>query len=237
MVNSRAINFTLAREAGLSTERFPKTHREADVAADAVARDLDRLSIQDQEKAIFDVYGIARDVEEDPNTIEAALTQLEMELEVIQEKEAYEHAKFLNPTYVTSRDFRLMFLRCELFDAKTAAKTIVYHFKIKQEMFGNGEILARDVTQSDLNERDLEILNAGFSQVLPTRDISGRTIHFICGDLNYPTFSGEIMRPYWYMMMAMLRDEELQKKGAIWVIYNFQDDDVDLDYSKKFQQN
>merc|ERR550537_89033 len=37
-------------------------------------------------------------------------------------------------------------------------------------------------------------------------------------------------------MMAMLRDEELQKKGAIWVIYDFQDDDVDLDYSKEFNK-
>jgi hypothetical protein len=98
-------------------------------------------------------------------------------------REAYERAKFLNRSYVENEKFRLMFLRTECFNPKSAAQTIATHFEIKRRIFGDGEVLARDVRQDDLNEEDLSKLNDGFIQVLPQRDAAGRTV--ICLNLGF----------------------------------------------------
>ena len=46
----------------------------------------------------------------------------------------------------------------------------------KKELFGSGEILGREIRLSDLSEDDMETLESGFMQVLPTRDAAGRSI-------------------------------------------------------------
>ena len=57
------------------------------------------------------------------------------------------------------------------------------HFEIKRRIFGEGEILGRDVLQTDLTEEDMERLRDGFVQVLPERDVAGRTV--ICLNLGF----------------------------------------------------
>ena len=175
----------LARSAGLAENRFPRTDEEADIAENALAKELEKMSLEEHEKLLFDIHGIALTEEEDPESLENALTELENKLRKIKrkKKEAYERAKFLNPAYVNSRRFRLMFLRSEGFDPAAAAKTIVAHFEIKRKIFGEGEILARDVVQSDLDLDDKAHLNDGFIQVLPEQDAAGRTV--ICLNLGF----------------------------------------------------
>lgn len=180
MVNKKAVCVELAREAGLSTERFPKTHQEVAKAEDALAKELEKMSLDEQEKALFDVHGISHvEVEEDPQMVQESLNKLELAIEGIEKKDAYNEAKFLNESYVTSKDFRMLFLRGEDFDIEVAAQTIVYHFELKKELFGNGEILAREVMQSDLEPADRYIVESGIYQLCSERDASGRTIQII----------------------------------------------------------
>jgi hypothetical protein len=96
---------------------------------------------------------------------------------------AYDRARFLNKKYVEAREFRLAFLRSEKFNAKSAAQTIVNHFEIKRRIFGDDEVLGRDVLQTALIEEDLERLKDGLTQVMPERDAAGRTI--ICLNLSF----------------------------------------------------
>lgn len=171
----------LARSAGLADNRFPQTHEEADKAEDVLTRELDKLSLDEHEKILFDVHGIARTEEFDDETLEQHLKKLDVEINKIKRKkrEAYEQAKFINRGYVLDPRFRLMFLRAEFFNAKAAANTIITHFDIKQRVFGSGEILGRDVRMSDLDEEDISLLRSGIMQVMPERDASGRAVFCI----------------------------------------------------------
>jgi hypothetical protein len=69
----------------------------------------------------------------------------------------------------------MMFLRCDEFRVKNAAKRMMKHFDMKIELFGVDK-LGRDITLNDFDPFDIECLNAGFFQVLPTRDRAGRAI-------------------------------------------------------------
>ena len=51
-------------------------------------------------------------------------------------RDAYDHAMYLSPEYVTNRQFRLLFLRGENYDVMNAAKRMLLHFHIKKELFG-----------------------------------------------------------------------------------------------------
>ena len=176
----------LARSAGLADYRFPVTNEEADIAEQALTEELQKLSLEEHEKLLFDIHGIARTESEDEGdslaikmeALEEALSKMKRK-----KKDAYERAKFLNRSYVECKKFRLIFLRAECFDPKAAAQTIATHFEIKRKIFGDGEVLARDVRQDDLDEDDLSKLNEGFIQVLPERDAAGRTV--ICLNLSF----------------------------------------------------
>ena len=95
-----------------------------------------------------------------------------------EEKEAYEHAKYLNEEYV--QNLRLKFLRADRFDVSMAGSRLVFHFAMKQELFPEddhgGDILGRNICYSDLNDDDVARLEEGWLQILPERDTAGRTV-------------------------------------------------------------
>lgn len=168
----------LARSAGLAVNRFPETQDEVALAEEVLARELEKLSLDEHEKIIFDVHGLPRySLEDDPAALEARLKDLELELRTItKDREAYDDARAINPSYVDNRKFRLLFLRSESYDARAAAEMIVCHFDAKKRLFGEGDILARDIWISDLNPTELQLLELGVMQVLPSRDAAGRTV-------------------------------------------------------------
>lgn len=194
MVNGKALSLDLAKKAGLTTDTFLTTKEEAAIAEEILAREVERIRLEDREKAIFDLYGISNhdSQSESPEIVHQALAELDKEIEKIKDKAAYDQAKFLNEEYVTSVELRLAFLRSERFEVPAAARTMVYHFALKQELFGSGEILAREVLQSDLNPDDFDIVNSGLFQIVPTSDAAGRCIQVV--SLDYP-FSNKDPRP------------------------------------------
>jgi hypothetical protein len=180
-INSMPDCFTkgFAEKSGMPQDRFPVTPQEVDEAEEILANELSALSLEEHEKILFDVHGISLVQDEDPPFLEAKFAELEAELQKIRNKFAYENAKYLNSSYVDDPAFPLMFLQSERFDTKLAAQRLVRHFEIKRELFGNGDILAREVRLSDLTKDDMETLESGFLQVLPTRDAAGRIIIFL----------------------------------------------------------
>ena len=169
----------LAQAAGLAMDRFPATHEEVAKAEQVLADELQKLTLQEHEQILFSVHGLPRcTLEDDSVAMETRLNDLEKELENIttKEREVYDEVRARNPTYVESTVFRRLFLRSESYDAKATADKIVGHFKLKKELFGEGEILCRQVCQSDLNPMDMELLEMGFMQVLSSRDVAGRVV-------------------------------------------------------------
>lgn len=157
-------------------QRLPDTDEEAAKAEELLAEELSNLSMSEQDVASFEVHGIATEVDETPELVSSSLIEMEKELQKINKKAAYEKALQMNPDYVTHQSFRLQFLRCESFNCKNAAKRIVLHFRQKEELFGSGEVLGRDVRLSDLEPHELEELKRGSLQVLPTADVAGRAV-------------------------------------------------------------
>ncbi len=162
-----------------SVHDFPTSSLEEHLAEKLLTEELDRLSLVEHEKIMFDVHGITQINQEDPLDVDILLQEIENQINKIRKKPAYEHALYFNKEYIQDRSFRLRFLRCDRFDSKLAAQRIVRHFQIKRELFGYIEILGRDVRLNDLSPDDTIALESGFIQVLPTRDAAGRSIFSI----------------------------------------------------------
>lgn len=157
-------------------QRLPGTAEEAASVEEMLADELSKLSMMEHDIVSFDVHGISVEIEETEEFTTYCLKEMEEELDKIKQKSAYEKALKMNPEYVTSRSLRLRFLRCESFNCEYAAKRLVLHFEQKEELFGSGDVLVRDVRLSDLDATTLEIVRSGAMQVLPTRDVSGRVV-------------------------------------------------------------
>jgi len=184
----------LAERFGLAKDRFPETEREIHQAEDALAKEMSRMSLVEQERILFDVHGIETTTPGDAASVgcsgesvascdpeshlEDYLRRFDEEVRRVStvDRTAYERAVYLDEDYV--RGMRTTFLRASNFDALAAAEGMAKYFTHKRELFGDG-ILARDVRLSDLTDYELEHLESGYLQLLPSRDASGRAVIFM----------------------------------------------------------
>jgi hypothetical protein len=140
-----------------------------------LAKELNRLSMQEREKVLYDVHGVAEVMPEGSEFVSTRLIQLELEIAKITEKAAYNQALMQDPNFVKNRNFRIRFLRAERFVAAEAAVRMVRHFQYKMELFGAGK-LVKDIKIEDLDSEDIKVLESGFIQLLPVRDRAGRAV-------------------------------------------------------------
>jgi hypothetical protein len=137
---------------------------------------MNQLSIEEQEKVLEDVHGIARAVDEPLDYVKNSLVLLEQELsKITRNKVAFDLAKSQSKEYVTSEKLQLMFLRAESFDADKAASRMVRFFHEKYKLFG-AEKLTKDIVLADLDPDDIAALESGVYQMLPEKDCAGRKV-------------------------------------------------------------
>jgi hypothetical protein len=144
-------------------------------AESQLARDLNKISLNEREKVYEDLHGVSGLVDESPELVASCLAELEPEIAKIRRRDAYIAAASKDSGYTSSRALRLQFLRAEHFDSKKAATRLVGFFERKLELFGL-DPLARDLLISDLNEEDKECLQSGLMTSVPVRDKAGRGI-------------------------------------------------------------
>ena len=144
-------------------------------ASSMLAREMNKLSVEEREKVLEDVHGIPRLVDEPKERIEACLALLETEITSVSRKAAYDLASFNSNEYTSSKKIRLMFLRAENYDPYNAASRMVRFFDQKYELFG-ADKLTKDITLDDLDPDDIAALERGFYQVLPEKDCAGRKV-------------------------------------------------------------
>jgi hypothetical protein len=140
-----------------------------------LTQDLTRMRIEDRERVLEDLHGIANVADEDPDLIERALYELDLELERKKRGTSYELAQSLNREYVAHRKLRLQFLRADDMDTKAAADRLIKFFDNKRHLFGI-DLLTKDIRRQDLDEYDMEALFSGMSQIAPEKDRAGRPI-------------------------------------------------------------
>lgn len=143
-----------------------------------LSKQLQQLSFQDREMINEEIHGVVcLCPDETPEMLVESLRMLTLEIDKITSKVGYNTALTLfGPTsYVNTDDFRLKFLRSELFDPKKAAIRLVNFLDLVLEYYGT-EALRRPIMLSDLGKEEIESLRAGNHQILPFRDRSGRKV-------------------------------------------------------------
>jgi hypothetical protein len=180
----------------------------------SLAKELTQLSLQEREKAYYDLHGVADAVQETPAFVTNRLADLEMELGKTKNKKAYELAKSQDEDYICGREFRLPFLRAETFDSKKAATRLVGFLEEKLRLFGL-KPLARELILSDLNQDDRSVLDLGFCSLAPLRDSAGRAVISFMPYFRGTSTVQNRLRAIMYIHCTIARDEEIQKKGAV----------------------
>ena len=94
----------------------------ANEAESILVRDLNELSLRERERVFEEVHGVAAGIDESPSLVELRLSQLEDEILKVRKRQAYDRALFLAPGVVKDPDFRLMFLRADLFDPRKTSQ-------------------------------------------------------------------------------------------------------------------
>jgi hypothetical protein len=173
----------------------------ADIDA-ILAKEMADLSVQEREHVVQDIHGIADETfrEEDNDFLQQRVQQFEDCLSRIEVKRAYDQALYQSPGYVRNNQFRLLFLRSELFNVQAAAQLMVLHFEEKQRLFG-ADLLGRDILWDDLSDGDRKELEKGSFQVLPIRDRAGRIV--VCS-LGNPFNEATSMNRVCLLLMSIL---------------------------------
>jgi len=112
-------------------------------------------------------------------------------------------------------NFRLRFLRAELFDVKRAVIRYFNYLNVVHELWG-AIALEREVRVSDFNRSESKLLRKGHIQILPFRDRSGRRIVTLLGGMSEDVDPIAWAKSIFYVWDASTRDSpESQKVGSI----------------------
>lgn len=111
----------------------------------------------------------------------------------------------------------LMFLRCELFNAKAAAKRYTKYWRRRASMFG--DVRARHSLSSPeaLVDSDVVALRKGYAVYAPgVSDVLGRCVLVVHpGRLDHKAYPRESMvRACWFVLHKILESEEFQRRGV-----------------------
>jgi len=169
-----------------------------------------------------DVYGQIHPVET-PELIANGLTNLEEELSKIpdKKKKALQQALIECPDVVND-SHKLMFLRCEVFNAKLAAKRLVKYWAKRLEIFGKSKAFKPLTYANIYNDVDDTSLRIVMFRSISGLDKTGRGLAF--GDpstLDPTKYAREdLIKSFWYIIHAGLEGNiSAQQKGVILLCY------------------
>jgi hypothetical protein len=146
-----------------------------------LSKELLELNVKDRNDIQEEIHGVkCLGVEETPQMIATALRLLMIELDHTNSSDANNvnnnsnsndtnnikfayylaRYKYYNISYINTIQFRLKFLRCELFDIKKTATRIIKYLNIMLELFGI-IALQRPVTLDDFTKDEIRLFKKG----------------------------------------------------------------------------
>jgi len=201
---------------------------------DLLSKELMKLSFQDRNKINEEMHGVrCLAPPETPQMLRQALEELQMQLTKTYYKPSYDQAQQLflqqqqakggdnrpvTTCYVNTEEFRLKFLRCEFFDIEAAATRLLNYLELLVELYGP-YALTREIQLSDFTKQEIQILRAGYQQLWPFRDRSGRRILSIVGNLAMEFDPTLRAKAYFYFWMIASNDIESQQKGVVFLVW------------------
>jgi len=191
-----------------------------------LSKEMLDLSFSDRNAISEEIHGVCcLAPRETPQLLSLGLVELQRELDAMAYKPAYDKAqayaqlpKYAKTSYVNTPEFRLKFLRCELFDARKAALRLTKFLELMVELYGLFA-LQRKVQLSDFSKNEMKILRAGYFQTLPFRDRSGRRIMCIVSTMGIQYDPMLRSKAYFYFWMTAAEDVESQQKGVVFLVW------------------
>eukprot|EP00532_Pseudo-nitzschia_australis_P017875 CAMPEP_0168309616 /NCGR_PEP_ID=MMETSP0142_2-20121227/66368_1 /TAXON_ID=44445 /ORGANISM="Pseudo-nitzschia australis, Strain 10249 10 AB" /LENGTH=931 /DNA_ID=CAMNT_0008262345 /DNA_START=116 /DNA_END=2915 /DNA_ORIENTATION=- len=213
-----------------------------------LASELYKMSFQEREVMNEEIHGIGLDrgwfiqhkeIEETPARLASALEGLAEELKKLSltgTAEAFDRGQKLvrlhpeRGAYLNEKDFRLMFLRADAWDYAKAAKRMCLYLNTIRNLFGD-QVLQRPIQLKDMNAREMENIEKGYSQRVQGRDRAGRRmyIHFASDtDIVLAEGDGESeraksrIRVALYTTMSLLEgDVQTQRLGIVYIFFMY----------------
>lgn len=134
---------------------------------DLLSKELLQMSIQDQNTIYEEIHGVQTLVPtETLSLIQTALAQLATKLDLVYQAHKVVYKRSQQHRKSCTAEFRLQFLRCELFDAKKAAIRIVHFLDLLLEVFGEYALQGL-IQMTDFNRDKMQIFRLGLQQLLP----------------------------------------------------------------------
>lgn len=169
--------------ASFDDEKKRKHKKDAHALVDdLLSKEMLQMSLKDRNNIIEEIHGVQNLApDETPEMIDSALRKMHAEILMIPSslRRAYDRSQRLAPTgYINNAEFRLRFLRCDLFNANRAARRMVQFLDLLGEIFGD-VALKRPVMLKDFSKDEINAFRTGYQQLLPYRDQSGRRV-FAC---------------------------------------------------------
>jgi hypothetical protein len=169
---------TLSSSPSLSTITTPRG-APADTS-NLIGKELLKLNLHDRNAIYEEIHGVRTLCPDElpPEMVDTILEEMSRELWLLPSSinSAYKQSqKLQSPSYVNDRDFRLRFVRAELFNAKKAAVRFATFLDTAVELFGT-YALERPIRLSDFNKQELRVFNTGRVQLAPFRDRVGRRV-------------------------------------------------------------
>jgi hypothetical protein len=177
--------------------------------------------MEEREQSYFQVHGVMEYPAETPDFVQQHQTSFQKALDSFHpaNRQAYNLALQIDSKYAENLDFRLRFLRCELWDPEKAAMRFVKFWQVKLELFGQ-QLLCKTIRQEDLSPEAQVALMDGGVQHLSVRDCAGRLVCFTCSDLVDPSRSMEArIQKLYYMAMVHSEDDSVQRNGSVYIIW------------------
>jgi hypothetical protein len=179
--DSLSLNYWEMRNLKTCVEQKSPAQMQID---DLLSRDLLQLSLTERNAITEEIHGVQTIApQESPSMIQAALLDLNACIGRMpsSKKAAYLRSQELYPdTYINTSDFRMRFLRCDLFDVEKAASRMVMYLDLMLDLFGD-YVLKRTLQISDFCWEEMQAFRCGHLQPLPYRDRSGRRIFAFVG--------------------------------------------------------
>lgn len=193
--------------------------RNGQLEDELLSRELLKLSLQDRNAINEEIHGVQTFApKESPEMLAEALRKMEIEIREIEHKAAFDRSQQFPNTYVNNADFRLKFLRSDLFEVKQAAKKMVGFLELVSELYGDFA-LRRQIQMSDLSREEMQYFRVGHIQLLPYRDRSGRRILAFVGGFGIHWALVTRVKILIYIMLAASEDIETQRQGITSIIW------------------
>eukprot|EP00531_Pseudo-nitzschia_arenysensis_P017817 CAMPEP_0116134128 /NCGR_PEP_ID=MMETSP0329-20121206/10482_1 /TAXON_ID=697910 /ORGANISM="Pseudo-nitzschia arenysensis, Strain B593" /LENGTH=585 /DNA_ID=CAMNT_0003628821 /DNA_START=100 /DNA_END=1857 /DNA_ORIENTATION=- len=192
-----------------------------------LSRELLKISMTDRAAIQEEIHGVrCLAIPETPELLKRGLEEFRNELDKIpkEQKRTYEECCVRamlyqdeeDTCYALNDEFKLRFLRFELFDAAKAAQRFVNYMEFVREFWGADIALKRLIRFSDFNKAEMKLFRKGYFQVLPFRDSCGRRVLTLLGGLHPGVDPVMRAKAIFYLTDVLTRtDIESQQKGMI----------------------